>query len=88
LIRHTGAAIATLFGLLFVPPFVLGVLGVLGSAGIAVARFTPMIILLNSVGVVAPTPGCLSAWAGLGVMALYAVVALGLGGWLLTRRDA
>jgi ABC-type transport system involved in multi-copper enzyme maturation permease subunit len=85
MIRHTGAAVAILFGLLFVPPFVLGVLG---SAGIQVAKFTPMIILLNSVGVVTPTPGCLSAWAGLGVIALYAVVALGLGGWLLTRRDA
>jgi ABC-2 type transport system permease protein len=85
MIRHTGAAVATLFGLLFVPPFVLGVLG---SAGIQVATFTPMIILLNSVGVVTPTPGCLSAWAGLGVIALYAAVALGLGGWLLTRRDA
>lgn len=53
MIRHTGAAIGTLFGLLFVPPFVLGVLG---SAGIQVAKFTPMIILLNSVGVVTPTP--------------------------------
>lgn len=84
-IRHTGAAIAALFGLLFVPTFVLGALG---SAGMAIAKFTPMIILLNSVGVVTPTPGCLSAWAGLGVIALYAVVALGLGGWLITRRDA
>jgi ABC-2 type transport system permease protein len=85
MIRHAGAAIGTLFGLLFVPPFLLGVLG---SAGIHVAKFTPMIILLNSVGVVTPTPGCLSAWAGLGVIALYAAIALGLGGWLLTRRDA
>jgi ABC-type transport system involved in multi-copper enzyme maturation permease subunit len=84
-LRHTGAAVGVLFGLLFVPPFVLGILG---HAGFQVAKFTPLIILANSVGVVTPTQGCLSAWAGLGVIALYAAVALGLGGWLLTRRDA
>ena len=30
----------------------------------------------------------LSPWAGLGVLGLYAAVALGVGGWLLVRRDA
>ncbi len=85
LVRHTGAAVGILFGLLFVPPFVLAILG---SAGFQIAKFTPLIILANSVGVVTPTRGCLSAWAGLGVMVVYAAVALGLGGWLLTRRDA
>src|SRR5205807_949036 len=74
IVRHTGAAIGILFGLMFVPPLVLGVLG---SAGLQIAKFTPLIILANSVGVVTPTPGCLSAWPGLGVIALYAAVALG-----------
>jgi ABC-type transport system involved in multi-copper enzyme maturation permease subunit len=85
LVRHTGAAVGILFGLLFVPPFVLAILG---PAGFQIARFTPLIILANSVGVVTPTQGCLSAWAGLGVIALYAAAALGLGAWSLTRRDA
>jgi len=30
----------------------------------------------------------LSTWTGIGVMVIYAVVALGLGGLLLVRRDA
>ena len=85
LVRHAGAAVGLLFGMLFVPPLLLGFLG---SAGLAVAKFTPLIILANSVGVVTPTEGCLNAWAGLGVIALYAAVALGLGGWMLARRDA
>jgi ABC-2 type transport system permease protein len=85
LVRHAGAAVGLLFGLLFVPPLLLGMLG---SAAIGLAKFTPLIILANSVGVVTPTGGCLNAWAGLGVIAVYAAVALGLGGWTLARRDA
>jgi ABC-2 type transport system permease protein len=29
-----------------------------------------------------------SPWAGVGLLCLYAAVPLGLGGWLLARRDA
>ena len=36
----------------------------------------------------ASCPHFLSAWAGLGVMCLYTVIALAAGGWLLARRDA
>jgi hypothetical protein len=85
IIRHTGATIGMLFGLLFVPLFILGVLG---PAGFQVAKFMPMFILVNSVSVVAPSGESLSAWAGIGVLSLYAAAALGIGGWLLTRRDA
>ena len=35
-----------------------------------------------------PCPQVLSAWAGLGMLCLYAAVALVIGGWLLARRDA
>jgi hypothetical protein len=84
-IRHTGATVGALFGVLFVPLFVLGALG---PAGFQVARLMPMFILVNSVSVVAPAGASLSAWAGIGVLCLYAAVALGLGGWLLARRDA
>lgn len=85
LVRHAGAAVGLLFGLLFVLMFVVGMLG---SAGYSVGRFLPMIILINSVSVVAPTGDCLSGWAGIGVMAGYAALALAAGGWLLRRRDA
>jgi ABC-2 type transport system permease protein len=84
-VRHTGAAIGALFGFLFVPMFVFGLLG---PAGFHVARLLPMFILVNSVGVVTPTTGCLSAWAGTAVMCGYTAAALALGGWLLARRDA
>jgi hypothetical protein len=84
-IRHTGAAIGALFGFLFVPMFLLAMLG---PAGFQVARFLPMFILINSVGVVAPAGDSLSAWAGIGVMCGYAAAALAAGGWVLSRRDA
>ena len=82
LVRHTGAAVGLWFGLLFVPMFFAGVLG------IGVAKFLPMLILANSVTVVTATPGALSGWAGIGVMALYAAIALAAGGFMLRRRDA
>jgi hypothetical protein len=84
-IRHTGGAIGALFGALFVPMFLAALFG---SAGIAVLKFVPVFILANSVAVVTPVPGTLSAWAGIGVLCLYAVTGLGLGWWLLVRRDA
>ena len=84
IVRHTGAAVGVLFGILFVP---LVVLGAFGPASAPVARFMPMFILVNSVGVVTPVPQCLSALAGIGVLCLYAAAALGAGWWLLVRRD-
>jgi ABC-2 type transport system permease protein len=85
IVRHTGAAVGVLFGVLFVP---MVVLGAFGPASIPVARFMPMFILINSVGVVTPVPGLLPPWAGLGVLGLYAAATIGTGGWLLARRDA
>ena len=51
-------------------------------------KFVPLIILVNSVAVVTPVPGTLSAWAGIAVLCLYATAALGLGWRLLVGRDA
>jgi ABC-2 type transport system permease protein len=54
-------------------------------------------ILENSLSTIKPVtcgtnaesyPHFPSAWAGLGVLSLYAVIALAAGGWLLARRDA
>ena len=62
-----------------------------------VGVYLPIIIVGNSLtttqsaacrsGAADCTP-FLSAWAGLGVLALYAAVALAAGGWLFARRDA
>jgi ABC-2 type transport system permease protein len=85
IIRHTGATIGVLFGLLFVP---LIILGLLGTAGVQIAKFMPMFILANSVTAVTPVEHSLSAWAGIGMLSLYAAAALVTGGFLFVRRDA
>jgi ABC-2 type transport system permease protein len=68
----------------------------IGGFSHGVARYLPIFIVGNSLSTTRPE-GCsasaqcfqpLSAWAGLGVIALYAAVVLGIGGWLFARRDA
>jgi ABC-type transport system involved in multi-copper enzyme maturation permease subunit len=91
LIRHTAGAIAAIVGLTFVLPLVL----------LPIARHSPILRLLpeaievNSLAAVKPVAdqsiavaGPLSAWAGFGMLCLYAAVALAAGGWALLRRDA
>jgi ABC-2 type transport system permease protein len=85
IIRHPGGAIGALVGGQFVP---LILAALFGQAGIAVLKFIPLFILANSVAVVTPVPGALSAWAGIGVLCGYVVLALGLGWCLVLRRDA
>jgi len=54
--------------------------------------YLPIAIVANSLTVVQPMPDdqvrFLSPWAGLGMLGLYAAVTLGIGAWLLARRDA
>ena len=58
----------------------------------AVIGYLPISIVANSLGAVKPMAEgqvhLLSPWAGLGMLCLYAAVTLGIGGWLLARRDA
>jgi ABC-2 type transport system permease protein len=84
IIRHTPAAIAVLVG----GVYVLG--QIVGAVADSVMGYLPISIVANSLSVVKPVAGAhfLSPWAGLGVLCLYAAVALGAGGWLLARRDA
>jgi ABC-2 type transport system permease protein len=90
IIRHTAAAIAVLVGGVYV------LAQMIGAAAHALAAYMPILIVGNSIGTTKPVcgahvPQCphfLSAWAGLGVLCLYSAVALGVGGWLLARRDA
>jgi ABC-2 type transport system permease protein len=84
LVRHTAGAIAVIAGVLFVLPLVLLPLG----EHSAVMKFLPWIIAVNSLAAVKPVADSLPAAAGLGMLCLYAAVALAAGGWALARRDA
>ena len=87
IIRHTAGAVTALVGVLFVLPWIVVGAGQ-ESALDAVGKYAPMFINEYSVAAVEPVPHALSPWAGLGTVCLYAAVALGGGGWMLTRRDA
>ncbi|MFI7597265.1 ABC transporter permease [Actinoplanes sp. NPDC049681] len=85
IVRHGGAAIGTLFALMFVPTIVIGLFG---ENGIAVGRFVPLLMLLNSIAVTTPVPGLFSGWVSALLMCAYAVAAILGGGVLLRHRDA
>jgi cytochrome b561 len=90
IIRHTAAAIAVLV----TGVYLIGM--IIGAASHALAAYLPIFIIGNSLTTTRPEqctgagqcPHFLSAWAGLGVLGLYAAAALAIGGWLLARRDA
>jgi ABC-type transport system involved in multi-copper enzyme maturation permease subunit len=90
IVRHSAVAIAVVVAGVYVAPVVVG------NASHELAKFLPIFIIGNSLSTTKPV-GCsageecihpLSAWAGLGVLAVYAAVILGIGWWLLARRDA
>jgi ABC-2 type transport system permease protein len=85
-IRHTAGAIGAMVAIVFVLPPV--TLALPESVQHAVARFLPEVIAENSLTAVKPVAYSLAPWAGLGMLGLYALVALGAGGWLMARRDA
>jgi ABC-2 type transport system permease protein len=85
IVRHSGAAIGTLFGLMFVPTIAVGLFG---ESGIAVGRFVPLLMLLNSIAVTSPVPGLFAGWISVLLMGGYAVVVILGGGVLLRYRDA
>ncbi len=91
IIRHSAAAIAVLVGGVYV------VATFAGDLSHRIGAFMPIMIVGNSLSTTKPVTcggsaaNCghpLPAWAGLGVLGLYAAVALAAGGWLLVRRDA
>ena len=91
IIRHSAAAVGTLVAGVYVAVQFIGFL-VHGAA-----PYMPILIVANSLSTTKPVtcgtdaascPDFLSAGAGLGMLCLYAAVALVAGGWLLARRDA
>jgi ABC-type transport system involved in multi-copper enzyme maturation permease subunit len=85
LLRTTAAGISALFGLLFAPQLVLGLMP--ESMSDAAYRYlpTPAGAAVSSVH---RDPLMLGPWTGLGLFCLYTAVALGLAAWHLRRRDA
>jgi hypothetical protein len=85
IVRHTATAVAIMVGGVYVAGQV--------AAGISHSLFAyiPISIVANSLSTTRPVGGgvhMLSRWAELGLLGLYAAVLLGIGGWLLARRDA
>ncbi|NUR57956.1 MAG: ABC transporter permease subunit [Catenulispora sp.] len=85
-LRSSAGAIATLFGLLFVPPLLLDLLP--GSWKTDVGPYIPMQAGEQIFVAVSHEAAALAPWTGFAAFCLYAVAAL-LGGFLLiNRRDA
>ncbi|MEU7800832.1 ABC transporter permease [Micromonospora arborensis] len=91
IIRHSAAAVGVLVAGVYVAAQFIGFIAH------GVASYMPILIVENSLSTTKPVtcgtdgaacPDFLSAWAGLGVLSLYAVLALTVGGWLLAQRDA
>ena len=84
IIRHTAAAITV----------VVGIVCVGGPLNLAIRPYLPIYIVSHSLSATTPLcrPGAascwLSAWSGLGMLAIYAAVAMVLGALILAWRDA
>jgi ABC-2 type transport system permease protein len=82
IVRNTAAAVGIFAALVLVLPVALA------PFGDQIERFAPELILKNSVAAVVPQAGYLTPWAGFGVMAAYAMLALLVGSVVIARRDA
>ncbi|OJF10112.1 ABC transporter permease subunit [Couchioplanes caeruleus] len=85
LLRNTAAGISALFGLLFAPQLVFGLLP--ESMSDAAYRYLPT-PAGAAVSSVYRDPVTLAPWAGFGLFCLYTAIVLGLAAWQLRRRDA
>ena len=86
-VRHTPMAIGLLVGGVYV------VAQLVAGLAPVLMPWLPIAVVANSLTVVQPGMAIgdvrfLSPWAGLGVLVLYAAVALGAGAWVLAERDA
>lgn len=86
LIRNTAGAIATLFGIVLVAPLLVNALPNPYSGDIA--KYLPLYAGTQIMTTVNRDPSMLGPWAGLGVVALYAIAALIGGAIVLNRLDA
>jgi ABC-2 type transport system permease protein len=86
IVRHSPAAIAVLVGGVYV------LAQIVAAFSPSILAYLPISIVANSLSATKPMGDgsihLLSPWTGLGMLCLYAAVALGTGAWLLARRDA
>jgi hypothetical protein len=84
-IRNAGGAIAALFGLMLVLPLLVQALP--SSLQLDVDKYLPLLAGTAGMNTVSSVDQ-LSPWAGMGVFALYVLAVLGIGLYVLRRRDA
>lgn len=85
-LRSSSGAIATLFGVLFVPPLLLDLLP--GNWKTDVGPYIPMEAGGQIFVAVPHEADALAPWTGFGVFCLYALVAVAAGVFLVNHRDA
>jgi ABC-2 type transport system permease protein len=89
IIRHTAGAISAFVGVVLVLPIIVEAL----PTGIsnAVARYLPAnigLVMFSTQGVPDHLVSAFSPWTGFALLVLYTAVTLGIGCWVLVRRDA
>ncbi len=89
IIRHTAGAISTFAGVVLVLPLIVEALPT--SISNAVAPYLPAnigLVMFSTHGAPDHFGPAFSPWVGFALLVLYTVVALGIGCWVLVRRDA
>jgi ABC-2 type transport system permease protein len=89
IVRHTAGAISTFVAIVLVLPLIVQALPT--SISNAVARYLPAnigFVMFSTHGAPDRVGPAFSPWAGFGLLVLYTVVILGIGCWVLVRRDA
>jgi ABC-2 type transport system permease protein len=84
-LRSTAGAVAGLFGILFAPQLLSGLLPAAWSDRIYPYLPVPAGVAVTSVE---PDPAALAPWSGFALFCLYVAVVLTLAAWQLRRRDA
>jgi ABC-2 type transport system permease protein len=89
IIRHTAGAISAFVGVVLVLPLIVQALPM--SLSHAIARYLPAnigIVMFSTHGTPDDLGSAFSPWTGFALLVLYTVVILGVGCWVLVRRDA
>ncbi|HUO48068.1 MAG TPA: ABC transporter permease subunit [Acidimicrobiales bacterium] len=89
IIRHTAGAISAFVGVVLVLPLIVGALP--ASISNALSRYLPAnigLVMFSTHGLPDRVQGAFSPWTGFALLVLYTAVILGLGCWVLVRRDA
>jgi ABC-type transport system involved in multi-copper enzyme maturation permease subunit len=89
IIRHTAGAISAFAVVVLVLPLIVQALPT--SISNAVARYLPAnigLVMFSTDGIPDRIEHAFSPWTGFALLAMYTVVVLGIGCWVLVRRDA